>query len=345
MSDYLSGSNEAWVRYYVYVLAGDERWQRLLKDDDPAERELRDDAEEWYPGILRLGRVARALSELARGGLPQDRVEAQAVLDRVAGLAEQRELEVVEQRAEAIRTLAREALAHFFDGAARSAVVSGSFESLADGRVRLAYEFDAEEETADFVRRPGYLGNWRESLVELERSEAESSFAVDDGAFGGIGSLCYVHRFELTAPIRLTVRVRYGSGARGGDIAFLWLGLCDDGEEAFILCGSDGGMSVSDPATRYFEHTTDDKPYDVDPSALQELVIDHTGDKVETFLNGEPRYEIGAGPRKSGTAFVMTHSNVSIELASFEIVGHLAPGQLERLQAEWIESELVRRGW
>ena len=105
----LTRGEEGWARYYPYVLEGDERWEKL-EGDGPAEL-LRDDASEWYPGLLKLGEAAALVDELVAAGLPQGKGSAVEALARIETLTRDfAGLELVEARREALGTLASRAL-------------------------------------------------------------------------------------------------------------------------------------------------------------------------------------------------------------------------------------------
>jgi hypothetical protein len=347
MSKYLAGSEDAWFRYYVYVLAEDERWRRLLKGGTQERTDLRDDANEWYPGLLRLGRVARTLEGLADAGVPEDQVAAGHVIDTVEALvAEHGSLQIVAARREALRALTAESLAHFYDDDALSQGLGGRLQRLDGLNVRLTYEFDSEAEAADFRPDPGYFAARRKRVASITTPDDEAGYRVVDGALKGKGSVCYRLPVRFAAPITLQAEVEYGRIPSGGaPETFLWFAICADAktEDAYVLSDTFGNLVVTDIVNRFNRQAFTDT-IEIDSGRKYECRLVHTGDDLATYLDGAMVKTLEAGPIKKGGVLVSAHSDTPIMIHRLEIRGALSEAEFARLQREWIAAELGRLG-
>jgi len=347
MSKYLSGSPDAWLRFYPYVLAGDERWKRLLKQDPPAAGALRQDAQEWYPEVLELGRAAAELARLADAGEPIDQGEAEQVLDAIRALLEGHgELALVAERRPALRELATAALGHFFDAAAQNTTLEGQLVHREDGRTSLTYEFERAEEAADFRRDDDYLSDMRDRIEAGDPAPEGDGFEVAHGSFAGTGALCYRLPVAFEAPVTLTVEVRYRPAPAVGDaVTYLWLGACDDGEGSYVMTDFAGNLTVIDRGSGYLATDFLPEGVSIEPTKPYVISLTVTAEEASSYKQGELVKHLPSGPRTKGEFFVFVHSNVPLAIDRLEVTGVLSLSEAAREQAEWTELELTALGF
>jgi hypothetical protein len=340
------GGAQPWARFYAYVLAGDARWEKLLKDDSPAARELRADAKDYHPQLARTGGVARELCELSKLPLPGGAADARASLERVKRLlAVSPRPELVALRLAALRQLAGACLAQVHSAGDAAGLLHCKSEPLPDGRTSFTWEFDSPEEAADWRRQAGYLKNWRERFPKITVAEPDSRFQVEKGQFRGTGQVCYRSIAGFTGPITVRVRYRYLSDQAEHTPPAFYVMICDDGEGSFIVGGDPGFLRVHDAKKDYEReaHSTEGGSYSLDQDVDFEIV--HDGKEVSTALDKQPLTKIGCGPRKSGSVVLFAHLDLALEIDRIVIEGQLLPASLRELQSRWVAEQLAALGF
>lgn len=341
------GAAAPWSRAYAYIVAGDARWEKLTKDPSPAARELYQDAKAWYPELLRVGEAARTLGELSQSALPKTRAEGDAVLASIrALLAAASDVPLVRERIEGLRALALAAAEQSFTAQDPAALVHGVYTPIENGRVKIVYDFKKADQLLDFTRRAGYLKDWAEGFGPLQRSEAESSFSIENGALVGKGATCYRHKLGFTAPLTVRCAFRWKSveieDAAGSNFM---VGLCDDGQGSCIAAGGAGYILVDDLKTHYSKRSTDAKPGSYVIGQTYHLDVQHDGSKVATFVDDVQRHEASAGPRTSGDVFLWVHADYPLVIDRLEIEGTIDAAALKRLKSEWIAEKVAALGF
>jgi hypothetical protein len=340
------GGAQPWARFYAYVLAGDARWEKLLKDDSPAARELRADAKDYHPQLARTAGVARDLGELAKLPLPSGAAEARASLERVKQLlAVNPRPELVASRLAALRQLAGACLAQVRSPGDAAGLLHCKSELLFDGRSSFTWEFDSPEEAADWRRQTGYLKNWRERFPKITVAEPDSRFQVEKGQLRGTGQVCYRSIAAFTGPVTVRLRYRYVSDEAEHAPAAFYVLICDDGEGSFIVGGDAGFLRVHDAKKDYEReaHANDKGGTYLDQDVDFEIV--HDGKEVSTVLDKQPLTKIGCGPRKSGSVVLFAHLDMALEIERIVIEGQLLPASLSELQARWVAEQLAALGF
>jgi hypothetical protein len=333
-------SEDGWLRIWAYVLAGDARWEKLLKGRTQGESLLRADAQEWYPGLLRMGEAAELLEELA--GLKAD-AAPELVLARVREMKPFEDLELVARRKAALRELAAGALERSFDPQAIDGLLAGRLERLGEGRVRLTYEFDDPREREDFVLVPGYLTGWREAQGALALKPEDFHIAVEDGelaALGQSGLACKV-RFGTPFVARYVLRIDVPQ-MESPQVYFALMAL-DDGRENQVACVGLGGLHAWDASREH--HVTEYLPPEMySPGRAYEFELRIAGGRAQSFRDGQPMRNIDAGSLQEGRVIAFVHSDARIRFDRLEIEGQLGERAVNELRADWVESQLAELG-
>ncbi len=341
----MQGGAQPWARFYAYVLAGDARWEKLLKDDAPGARELRADAKE-YAGLLRTAALARELFELSKLPLPGDAPEARLRLERLkALLTGNTGSELVKRRQAALRQLAIACLSQTRTSGDASGLLHAKSEVLPDGRTRFTWDFDAPGEDADWRRQVGYLKPWRDLFPQISVSEADSRFTEEQGHFTGTGQVCYRSAASFNGPISVRLRYRYVETAAEHGPPRFYLLVCDDGAGSYIVVGDPGFIHVRDVKQSYDReaHATEKSAYYMDQDLEFEFVDD--GKEVATTLDERPLAKAGCGPRKSGNVVLFAHMDVPVSIDRIVIEGTIASSSQGELQTRWLAEQLAALGF
>ena len=333
-------SEDGWLRLWAYVLAGDARWERLLKDRTPAESLLRADAQEWYPGLLRLGEAASLLEHLA--GLKAD-AAPELVLARVRELQTFEDLELVAERKGALRALAAGALGRSFDPQAIDEFLAGRFERLGDGRARLTYEFDDARELEDFVAVPGYLSEWRAGMSKLGSEGGKSEFEIGDGSLLALGQVGLASKLRLGAPFVARYVVRIDETSAQPPAQHFALIALDDGRGSHVACAGFGGLHAVDLSSELNVHDYGGQEAFY-PGRPYEFELRIAEGRAHSFRDGQAFKTLEVGSLREGRVIVFVHSNARIRFDKLEIEGQLGERAVNELRADWVESQLAELG-
>jgi len=339
------GGAQPWARFYAYAIAGDARWEKLLKDDAPGAKELRADAKQ-FPAILSTGALARELCELSKLPLPAGAADARALLVRIKTLlADQKSSDLLARRKAELRQLASACLEATRAPGDATGLLHAKSEPMADGRTRFTWEFDAPEEAADWVRDPGYLKSWHDSFPKVSVGEADSRLQVKKGQLAGTGQACYRSAASFSGPVKVQLRYRYVSMAAEHGPAYFCLLVCDDGAGSYIVAADQGFIHVRDLKESYDREAraSDRSGYYEDEDLEFEVV--HDGKEVATTLDQKPLTKAGCGPRKSGSVVLFMHMDSPLEIERIVVEGKLPPESLHELGSHWIAEQLTALGF
>lgn len=320
---------------YAFALGQDERWKKVLSASDPAQAELRADAERDYPARFALARALSLLGELAAGGSPAEAEAATGVLARLAELSAHGGRPQVARHAETLRALAHAALELRFAQDGLATRLAGRVEPLPDGRVRLTYAFDRPEELVDWTQN-GYLDSHA-----LER--AREDFRVDEGKLvtTGFASLRHVLSFEGPQLVRL--RYRYVRPAGEHDPRFLLLlGLNDDGQISYAATDSGAALYVQDRASGHVREAAGGAGIVIGESYTLELVFD--GQNYSSRFNGKITAMLSPGPRLRGNPILFTTADFPFQADELVLEGKPTGASLAPLATSWVEERLRALG-
>ncbi len=335
-----------WVRAYAWVLCGDPRWEKQLKDKSPASLALRKDAEGTYLELRLLGLAVEHLSALAASAEPADEVAAQAVLDRLRVVRQELPTQaLILERIEALRALGMRAAGVLYDRTKPKPVFAGKTTWVDDSTVEIKYDFDSAAELDDWVQAPIIPAKTHLEFEPLKLAESLRSFGWRAGSWAGRGSVVLTHAFPFEAPMQLLVQIRHGVAEDPNEgIGFFIVGLCSNGPYNVIECAESGTTYIEDTSTRMsVRHETSNNESAPLGEAIR-LEIAHDGKNVRFvhFQTSEP--DLPTGSLRSGEVFLMSHTERELIVDSIVIRGKLGPGAQPILRARWIERKARETG-
>jgi len=255
-------------------------------------------------------------------------------------------LPIVEERKDGLRTLATAAAEQSYAQGDLSKLVHGTFTALGDGRVKIVYDFTNAAQGLDFKKQPGYMNDWYTQLAPTKKKEAQSEMAVANGAWRGIGQMCYRYRLGLAAPF--VVRCTYNMVNDPTDDAVpsgFSIGTCDDLKESCIECRNTGGITVEDKQSSYSRESQGAAGDGTYVGQTYRFEIHHDGEKVATWIDDKTRHQASCGPRTSGGIFFWIHTDYPLEIHHLELEGAPDAGTLEALKKEWVAKTIAELGF
>lgn len=343
-----------WVVPYARLLGGLPEWDEGLDEDSPEARALAEDAA-GLGRLFGLGEVCAGLARLAEvelgaDGLPAPEAAAD-VLERTAAIVARADgLEVVHQRRDDLRELARRALNAEFQAHPERLPLAGELEWSKDGRLKLTYDFEEVADAEDFVLRNDYLHEWHATMSPVDKTPEESYFVVRQGAFFGDGQLVYRHRLEFGPGVRVAYEMRYIQ--REGDtidVGVVMIGLADDGAGSFAAASEFGDRYAIDLETFYNRRELYEGERLVEINTIYRAEArlepdDELGAVVEAWRDGEKRGELGTGGRYRGGVFLYVHSPRIVAIESMVIEGVPEPASIDALREAWVAERLAELG-
>lgn len=324
-----------WARLYPYVLAGDARAAKLLKEDGGEASALLADARADYPERLALGRRMLVLDRLARAPMPVTPAEADAQLSDLRGLVAQLAgTPLLERERPELRQLARDWLARRLELAGPESALQGKLVHLGDGRVRLSYDFDAPEELLDFTSALYPVL----AAKGLGTATNQQPFAVAGRAATGRGQAALRSRVELATPLTVRYAISYGETDRRDIPPAFALGLCDDGAEHFL-------WAVNLTFLQLFEDDHADHAEGGTKGLYQgttyAIEVHHDGQHVTLACEGIEQCSIEVSSRTAGAFFLRSASDMEVSVHRLELEGRLLPGGARAAEQAWLERQLA----
>ncbi len=341
------GGTEPWARFYPYVLAGESKWEKLLKDDSPGSVALREDARDWYADLLRTGEVAIELDALSQGELPKTAARATPWLRSIKKLITRYDdVPLLQRNLDKLRQLTTAAALATYVEKDPAKLLHGQVTSMGDGTVHVVYEFNDAGECSDFVKDLGYLKDMRTQLGPAIKLEADSTWKCADGAFAGIGGACYRHMLRFAAPLRVSCDFRYSpSGGNPKTGPTFLFGMCDDRAGNYLASVNFGGLAVIDLATKVAKVDQDPESSPIKHGRVYALELHHDGTTVSTWLDGNKVRESAVGTRKSGDLFWWFNTDYPLAVQRIEIHGKIDQAVTDTLRAEHIAKALAEAGF
>jgi len=336
----------AWVPHYGKLLGDDRRWDRGLDEADPDARALVTDARGGLDELVAAGDAMARLAALARSPLPESVESARALNADISRLFEDcGELDIVRAKFESLRNLSLQAWRKVYEEEGLAKLLKGEVEFLDEGRVRLSYDFEDDEQLEDFQSRPNYLADHK---TFEGKSPDDSTLKVRKKALHGDGSLCYEHILGFEAPLEVEYEIKYGKTKRKNRDAqstFI-MGICDDGAESYVIAYDMYDLEAVDKASKHTATAFEEGERDIDVKKSHELVLSHDGESTVTLEhNGKEVRTIDAGERRAGSVFFWMNTQVPIEIDEIRIEGKVIETVLTRLQNEWVAEQLEGMGF
>jgi len=327
-----------WVRIYGYALAENDKWSKLLKDDDAEAIALRADAEADFAPLLAAGHALTELEALSAAPDPVGLEPADALLARVTNLRGS-DLPFVRERDAALRALAGIAHGARFDALGLAAALHGKVTELEDGRIRLEYGFDAEDELLDFASDPGYLKEHRKRLMRVE-GEVRDEMWIHDGSLRCQGSAVRRLVLPFAAPLTVEYDVSIDPPESGELAAFhLFVGVCDNAAELFAWCSNLGDLEVW-RARRDVKQAIAKRERGIELGRTYPMKLVHDGERLTAWCDREEVASIEC-PRKSGAVFLWAQTGMRVNVRRLSVEGSVDADGLAELRAAWVEARLA----
>ncbi len=341
----MPGDAPQWARAWLMLLAGDARWDKSFKVDSDQARDLREDGKVWFADRLRAGEAALILCDLAKKTTPKTRAEAEPIVASIEMLMSKYATSTcVLFKKSGLSRFARDAVGVLSADVDPAEAVHGKVTTDAEGRITLSYTFDDAAEGDDFVKQPGYLGQWRKAWKPIAITEDQSTSSVSKGGLHLRGDALW--RLPIGFSVPLTIKVEHHLLEDKGNIhpapiiAFL---ACDDGQEDYSWCGSLGGLSVYERQGETGSSESKTHAFFFNQNYHLEFSIDSK--HLTSTLDKERMSEMQAGPRKGGGVLVLVHSELEFVIDSLEITGAPDPASLAVMRSEWAKRKLAKMGF
>lgn len=340
------GAAPAWTRSFLFLLCGDARWERLLKDESAAGKALRTDSA-WLSGALRVGQLARAIEDLAHAPAPANTAEHTATLAAIGKLLEAAPLEhpLLAARVPQLRECALSSLEPLADAIEPASFLHAKFESLGGGRAKIVYDFQAPEELADVTLLPGFDAQLRKSLGDAPIVEADAKAVLLKGSLELTGCAAWRIGIPFTAPFTVQVKLRWEdrSDALLG-VRHMFVRVCDDEQGSRLQFHGSGTMEVYDAKSGY-KHYAPVGDWTYYMGSANTWRIDHDGKEWHWSRDGAERVKGVTAGLKSGSLVVFVHGRETLCLESLEIVGAFDAAACAPQRQAWIAAELAKLGF
>ncbi len=335
LAQQMESAKDGWMRFYPYVLGGDERWKRLLKDESPEALALRADADD-LAHRMQVAEAADRLGLLASAAPPASAAEARASLEQIAAIgATSSGLELVQRKRAGLMQLADDILQRLFELEGPLARLRARVQALEGGRIALVYEFDDPAELEDFE-----VADYTQELdMKPLPGEHANALRMEGGMLKGDGRACLRTRFDLTSPQVVRYSLEFQDTPLHGNVFVLNVGICDDGKLRFAWgCGTHQ-LQVWDPEQQ--ANARDEKPL-VYLDRTYEMELRHDGSRVTLSRDGEAPLELPYTARRSGAVFLYLHSELPVRIRRLSIEGSFGERAFDRMRASWVAAELAR---
>jgi len=325
------------VRFYLYVLRGDERWKKLLKPDGGAATALLDDARNDYPARLHVGEMLATLQALAQERAPRTPKELDQRLERFRALLKDgADTALVARKRDALRAHVRALLEQKFELLGPSTFVHGKFEALGGTKVRITYPFDDPHELEDFGVDPYPLLAGRGLRAE---TSDDQPFHLEKGKLCALGTASLRSLYELAAPLTVRYDLEFEETQKEEPVAFyLALGICDDGQEHFIWAVNLNSLQRIDPGDAA---STPDRDSTLFLSKSYPLELRHDGEHVTMLSEGTEQGTLETGTRNSGAVFLRASTDLPLRVQKLVIEGNLSADSFKRLRRVWAERQMA----
>ncbi|MAF67033.1 MAG: hypothetical protein CMJ84_15420 [Planctomycetes bacterium] len=327
------GFEFSWARLYVDMLIGREKWDSKLPKNDPSAESLRAHAPEYPERIAEGERIAR-LGALADAPPPENPASARALIDEMAALlADRGRSRVVARSVAGMRPLARLCAESVSAHLPLPEMLAGRVRELGDGRVRVRYEWQSQDELRDFApfdRLPGIASSAASPSVHVP--------SVGAGVLRFGGQRGFRHRLRLEGPMSASYTVRY---PQGGAPLYSALGVGEADAGKIVLCSTIGSLIVMDARGAGARRIDDAGGIELKRAYSLELTLD--GRAASVARDGETVATLDAASHTGGELFLWFDTGPQVEFGELCIEGTMHPDSLSAIRdhhAEHLLAEL-----
>lgn len=344
------GAAPAWTRSFLFLLCGDARWDRLLKDDSPAGKALRADAAS-LADALRTGQLARTIEDLAHAPAPVNTAEHEATVAAIGKILQTPPAghALIVARVPQLHEFALGSLELLANAISPAKFLHAPMEDLGGGRAKVVYEFKDAAELQDVVLLPGFDASMREHLnrtnADMPVAKAAPVAALDRGALTLRGSAAWRIAIPISAPFTVQLKMYWKDNA---DELFagshLYVRVCDDEKERNLSFHNSGSVGV-DAGSAGSKHVAPVGDWIYFAGKSNTWRIDHDGKEWHFGRDGEERLKGTAGGLTTGSLIVFLHGPETICFDSIEIVGAFDGNGCAPQRKEWVADRLARLGF
>lgn len=331
---------DGWARWYPAVLAGDAKAAKALKGSEGAEA-LKKDAGDFYPDMLANGAGVALLARVAQGG-GGDATAAKAQFEALTELlAKHGTTELVTTRKAVLRDAGASILAGVWEPSKAAEATAAQFTALPDGRVRLVYDFQKKEQSADFQPDHGYYAIWRASLSG-HKVAPKPSVQIGDGAMRMTGAACMRHAWSFGEPVKLEYDVSFEGVSEDANRTPLFaVGVCDDRKESFVWSQGFGSLFANDVAKRFVRNAAVSEGKPIESGTAYTLGLEVKAGVVTSTENGAQVKTIEGVPHRGGGVFFYVHSDPLVVFSTLTIEGK---PDMDALRDVWVARKLEALG-
>ncbi|MFM7280996.1 MAG: hypothetical protein ACKO32_04360, partial [Planctomycetia bacterium] len=316
------------------------RWEKQLKSRDAEGEAIVKDAPS-YTALKATSEVARSLYLLSRNPIPRASTEIDQRLGEVKRLLNTYGTDpLLQRRIDLLRQYATACIVERLRTLPTGAGLHGKLTDLGDGRVRIEYSFNGEDELSDWVQVP------RESMpVQLTSKLTAGSVQAFKGALLGSGNmyLRFPRIFQGDVSVRYFFHFREPGGAYVTP-RMLWIfGETADGN--YAACDPMGDIYVrySEPEDSRSMHPKQRAPLDWNQDA--EIGIELKSGVVTTSFNGKPVATLENVPVKGGSMGLFTEMDLTFAVSRIVLEGRLDARQDASERNALIADELRKLGF
>ena len=331
----------SWVRAYLLVIGGAKKRaiDKQLKSAGKPGAALQHDRA-GYAELQPLGAAAAMLHGLAAAPVPAERGGAAAAFDSVRKLLKlHRDTDIVQSRADALRSYARILLDKSFDPTDPKCLGLNGALRLRGDKVSLSYDFSDASQLKDFISDNGYASLLRRG------GQGATQLRLQGTKLRLGGSACYRLKLPFSAPFTVTYSVGIAPLIEGNSMSWngiLFTGVCGDAAGSFVAASSGGSLSVLDKEMGIASDHSANSEVGVEFERTYNYELIHDGQSITLKLDGETLSSTTEiGNRKSGSLFLSVETpKGGMLVTEMSIEGVLDEAALKPVKNRWIAAKM-----
>ncbi|MBL4769901.1 MAG: hypothetical protein JKY61_01845, partial [Planctomycetes bacterium] len=322
-----------WLYGYVSYLAGNERWQRALRDTKSDPTSALEAHGDWMSGGELYEYLKRAESDNPASEDFDKLRELCNTFFKAMPLAESEEFFRDTVLAE-IRTNSEALTIQDF--------LHTRAVTLHDGSTRLTYAFENPDEFLDFKELPKVWLSSRESKSK-PIPEGQQPPSVKEGALTFSGDRSYGHRLQWKGPIKVKCTYELIDQEVDNMTFFFWIGLWDTARKPWLR--SEFHTLVTQAKSRKNSKRIRGEGLSTAFGKRFESILSWDGKKAYLSLNGSPNLEAELALGAFGNVVFWSESQFPIHVHELVIEGTVEPSSLKRSKDQWIDAKMKSLGF